>query len=143
MYVDKYLLLCDEQALTASAASTNIINLAVDNNVGIGEPMAVVIVLDVAADATTGDETYSAALQCDDADTFGSATTLGTQTITRGDAAGTRYIIPVPPTTSSEQYLRLYFTLGGTTPTATVTAFLIPMNMISNYVAYADNISFS
>ena len=143
MYIDSQHLFSDAQALTATAASTNVIDLGVDGNVGIGEPMAVVLSLDVAADGTTGDETYAVALQTDDNSSFSSAAQIGSATITRGDAAGSRYIIPVPMDTTGERYLRLNYTLGGTTPTVTVTAFLIPASMIQNYVAYADGFTIS
>lgn len=142
-YVDSQLLFSDGQALTTTAASTNIVDFGVDGNVGIGEPMAVVINLTVAADDTTGDETYVAALQVDDNSSFSSATQIGSATITRGDAAGTRYIIPVPADTTAEQYMRLNYTLGGTTPTVTLDAFLIPQSMIQNYVSYADGFTIS
>lgn len=143
MYLDAQHLFSDGQSLTATAASTNLIDLGGDHNVGIGEPMVVVVYLDVAADDTTGDETYVVALQTDDNSSFSSAAQIGSATITRGDAAGTRYAIPVPPDETGEQYLRLNYTLGGTTPTATVTAFLIPQSMLQNYVSYADGITIS
>jgi len=143
MYIDAQALFSDAQALTASAASTNLIDFGADRNIGIGEPMCAVIVLDVAADGTTGDETYSVGLEVDDNSSFSSATSIGTATITRSDAAGSRYVIAVPPSLSAERYMRLYYTLGGTTPTATVTSFLIPMNMLQNYVSYADGFTIS
>ena len=143
MFIDAQHLLSDGQALTATAASTNIIDLGIDRNVGIGEPMGVLLVLDVAADDTTGDETYAVALQTDSDSGFGSAVQIGSATITRGDAAGSKFYIPVPADTSADQYLRLNFTLGGTTPTVTVTAFLTPQNMIDNDVKYADGFTIS
>lgn len=143
MILDAHNLFSDAQALTATAASTNLIDLGADNNVGIGEPMVVVLQLDVAADDTTGDETYSVALQTDDNSSFSSATSVGSATITRGDAAGTRYVISVPPSTSLERYVRVYYTLAGTTPTATVTAYMIPQSFLQNDVYYADGITIS
>ena len=65
MYVDSNLLLSDAQALTASGASTDVLDLKVDADMGRGEPVALVIVVDVAADGTTTDETYSFALDRD------------------------------------------------------------------------------
>lgn len=143
MYVDAQALFSDGQALTATAASTNLIDLGGDYNVGIGEQMSVLIVLDVAADDTTGDETYSVALQTDDNSSFSSAAEIGSATITRGDAAGSKYVIPVPADTRGERYLRLNYTLGGTTPTATVTAFLVQTSMIDNYVQYDNGYTIS
>ncbi len=64
MRTDAFLLLSDAQAVTADAASTNALALgAAGVDVGIGEPLAVVFVIDVAADYTTGDETYKFAVR--------------------------------------------------------------------------------
>ena len=144
-YVDAQLLFSDAQALTGTAVSTNIIDLGADRNIGIGVPMAVVIQLDVAADGTTGDETYSAQLQTDDNSGFSSATSVGgAVTIPRGNPAGTMFIVPLPIGTETERFIRLNYTLGGTTPLATVTAYLQPANMtITPIVHYADNVTIS
>ncbi len=143
MYIDAQGTFSDAQAVTTSAASTNLINLGVDGNLGIGEPMSVVIFLDVLATATNTDETYVATLQTDALAAFGSPATIGTATINRGAAAGSRDIIPVPADTTCEEHIRVYFTHGGTSPTATYTAFLIPNSMIQNYVDYADGFTVS
>lgn len=142
MLIDAQHLYSDAQALTATAASTNLIDHGSDRNLGIGVGLSVVIVVDVALDGTTADETYTATLQTDDNASFSSATTVGTVTMTRGAAIGTRYIIAVPADTSMERYSRLNYTLGGTTPTGTVTAFLQPTDAIDgSNVYYADAIT--
>lgn len=143
MILDAYHLMSDAQALTATAASTNLIDLGADRNIGQGENMSIVILLDVAADFTSANETYSAAIQTDDNSGFSSATTVGTLTITGGDAAGTRYIFTLPPTTSMERYLRINYTLAGTTPTVTLTAFLIPTDGIDKQVVYPNGYTIS
>lgn len=122
MIIDKELEFSDGQALTSTAASTNLIDLGVDRDIGVGHPMWVIMQLDVAADAGNADETYSVAVQTDDNSGFSSATTLGTITITRGDAAGTQYVFALP--LANERYLRLNYTLGGTSPSVTVSAWL-------------------
>jgi hypothetical protein len=140
--IDKYNHYSDAQALTATAASTDYVDHGADRNLGIGEPLAVVVHVDVALDGTTGDETYSAVLQTDDNTSFSSATTVvALPTMTRGDAAGTRYVAVLPPNTTVERYTRVSYTLGGTTPTGTVTAYLTPLSMIQNNVDYADAIT--
>ena len=137
MILDSYNQFSDAQALTATAASTNSIDLGVDN-VGIGEPLAVLISLDVAADDADADETYSVALETDDNDSFSSATVIGSRTIPAGSAAGSKFVISVPADSSAERYVRLNYTLGGTTPSVTVTAFLQPQNMLDNYEKYPN-----
>lgn len=133
------------QALTATAVSTNIIDHGADRNLGIGEPLAVVVVVTVALDGTTGDETYTVTIQADDNSGFASAATVAPAfSLTRGAAAGTTYVIPIPPDTLTERYSRLNYTLGGTTPTGTLSAYLQPMSMIQSTLAtYADAITIS
>ena len=143
MYVDAQGLFSDAQAVTTTDVSTNLIDFGADGNIGIGEPMAVVVVVDVALDDTTGDETYVITVEADDNSGFSSAATIATKTATRGDAAGTKYVLPLPADTSGERYLRVKYTHGGTTPTGTYTAFLVPMNMIQNDVYYADGFTIS
>ena len=125
MIMDKLGEFSDGQALTATAASTNTVDLLADRNIGRGETLWIVITLDVGADDTTGDETYSVAVQTDDNSSFSSATTIGTITINRGDAAGTKYVFAMPY--NNERYLRLNYTLGGTTPTVTLNAWITNM----------------
>src|SRR5574343_1412152 len=111
MYIDAQNLFSDAQALTASAASTNLIHLKAASNLFDGEPMAVVLVVDVAADGTTTDETYSFAIQCDDNSGFSSATTLVSHAIAYGSlTAASKHIIPIPVGVNVEQYLRVYYT---------------------------------
>lgn len=143
MIMDAQLLFSDAQALTSTAASTNLVDLGADRNIGQGEPMAVMINLDVAADAASADETYTAAIQTDDNSSFSSATTLETLTITRGDAAGTKYFHVFKPDTLVERYLRINYTLGGTTPSVTVTAHMVPLSFIEKYNSYADGFTIS
>jgi hypothetical protein len=143
-YLDAQLTLSDSQALTATAASTNVIDFGSLVGVAGGEPLAVVINVEVAADNTTGNETYSVALQTDGDVAFGSAQTVGTFTIPAGAAAGTTVCLPfIPNAAFSEQYYRLNYTLGGTTPTVTLSAYVVPLNMVDTYYAHPDNITIS
>jgi len=141
MLIDAQEQFSNAQALTATVASTNVVDLGVDGDVGfgIGEPMDIVIQLDVAADDTTGNETYTAALQTDDDSAFGSAVQIGgTVTIAAGDVAGTRYFIPIPAAKEMDRYVRVYYTLGGTTPTVTVTSYLMPRRFVQNDQYYPN-----
>lgn len=123
MLIDSRLEFSDGQALTATAASTNVINLSQDRNIGPGRTMYVVLTVDVAADYTTEDETYAVAVQTDDNAAFSSATTIASRTIAAADlAAGAKHVIGFPY--ANEQYLRLNYTLGGTTPSVTLNAWL-------------------
>jgi Bbp16-like protein len=145
MILDAQNLYSDAQALTATAVSTNIIDHGADGNLGIGEPMCVLITVDVALDNTTTNETYTATLETDDNAAFTSATAVSdARTLTAGSAAGTKFVINVPPNTVMERFSRLTYTLGGTTPTATLTAALIPLSFLANGVVfYNDAITIS
>lgn len=136
MYIDKRLEFSVAQALTATAASTNVVDLGSDRDVGPGRPLWVVVQVDVAADGTTGDETYSAALQTSNTEGSGYAD-IATVSVARGTAAGSRYVIGVPYT--NQRYLRMNYTLGGTTPTVTLSAFLTDQEPQS-WTAYPDAI---
>lgn len=139
MYVDSQLEFSNAQALTATAVSTNVV--PVSGNIGKGEPMAVVVTVGVAADFTTGDETYQFTLQTDSTDAFSSATTVIASAAINGDELGVGKKVVLPIGFSNEEFLRVNYTLAGTTPTITVDASLMPMSMIDSYESYADNVT--
>lgn len=141
MYIDSQHLLSDAQALTATAASTNVIDLGSDRNVGVGEPLAVVIICDVALAGTS--PTFIATIQADDNSGFSSAATVIACPQKSAIAAGDQIVLPLPADAMTERYLRLNYTLGGTSPTVTVTAFLQPLSMVQNYQSYADGFNIS
>ena len=129
------------QVLTATAVSTNVVDLGVPGDVGfgIGEPMDIVIQLDTTADDADADETYTVILQTDDDSAFGSPTQIGgTVTITRGTVAGTRFFIPIPPQREMDQFIRLSHTLGGTTPSVTLTSWLSLRRLVQNDQEYPN-----
>ncbi|MCA7962505.1 hypothetical protein LGM54_06005 [Burkholderia cenocepacia] len=139
MYIDSLLEFSRAQALSASGASTNIIDLGSDRDIGPGRPLWVVIAVQVAADNTTGDETYSVALQTDDNAAFSSPTTIATVAPAAASLpAGARLVIGMP--FANERYLRLNYTLGGTTPSVTLNAFLTDQDP-SSWQAYPDGIA--
>ena len=145
MYIDAQLLFSDAQAVTADAASTNYIDLGVTGR-GLfeGEPMAVVLQIDVAADGTTTDETYEFQLETDDDSAFGSPTDLVAHSIGYAAlTAGSLHVLPVPTLATFERYVRVYYNVGGTSPSVTVTAFLQPLSMVQKFKAYADSIVIS
>ena len=155
MIIDSKLLFSDAQAVTADAVGTNVLDLTVDRSIGNGEPMAMVFVVDVAADQTTGDEDYTFEVEY----ASNAAQTTGRQLMGRRvfesgtpgapaqDAdllvAGFKFAIPIPPTelSESERYLGIRYDVTGTTPTITCTAFLQPMSMIDSSVSFASGYS--
>ena len=135
-YVDKFLELSDAQALTASADSTNVVDLGVAGQVIGVEPMCVEFSVDVDADFTTGDETYTFNLST------GSATTLGTTVVSKAVTAATlvagyKFVISFDHTALS-RYVGVEYVLAGTTPSVTITASIKPLNMSDVRVNYAS-----
>jgi hypothetical protein len=144
MYLDAQNLYSDKQSVAATAVSTNIIDHGADRNLGIGEPLALVIVVTTVLDAGNADETYSAQLQTDDNAAFSSATSVGgAVSLPRGSAAGTKFVFVLPSDTSIERFTRVNYTVGGITPSGNVTAFLTALSMVHNDVHYADAITIS
>jgi hypothetical protein len=126
MFVDSQLMFSDAQALTTTAVSTNIIDLSTDRNIGKGEPMAIVLTFGVNSGGTS--PTLQVVLQTDNDVAFGSLTTIASSAVVLDAVAGDSIVLPIGYT--NERYLRLSYVTGGTTPTATVDAYLQPMSMI-------------
>lgn len=122
MIIDRLLTLANAQALSATGNTVDVIDLGTDRDVGPGQRLWFVLSIDVAPDATNSDETYTFTLTTDDNSGFSSATTIITQAVPRGTPAGTRYVHAMP--FANERWLRGTFTLGGTTPSVTFTAFI-------------------
>lgn len=143
MYLDAQLQFSDSQAITTSAVGENVIDLSLDRSMGNGEPMGVLFVVEVAADQTTGDEDYTFDVEYSANAAQSSGRELigrrvfesGTPTAPAQDAdllvAGFKFIIPVPPTTLSEsdRYLGIRYTVAGTTPTITCSAYFGPLSL--------------
>jgi len=136
MFVDRENLFSNAQALTVTAASTDLIDLGQERRLGVGEPMCVVIGCDVAMAGTT--PTMIATLQSDDNAGFSSATSVVVSPTFSSFAAGAKYVLPIPPGVATERYIRVNYTMGGTSPTITVTTHLMPMSMVQNDFNYPD-----
>ena len=154
MYIDSALQFSDAQTFAAGGGvGDNVIDLGSDRSIGNGEPMAVMFVVEVAADQTSGDEDYtfdveyasnaaqSAGVQLIGRRVFES----GTPTAPAQDAdllvAGFRFYIPLPPVTAAEdeQFIGIRYVTAGSTPIITCSAHLIPLSFADSYVDYANN----
>lgn len=120
MFIDSRLEFSIDQALTANAASTNSIDLGQARKIGPGSPMWVVIVAKAALGGTS--PTFQAHIETDDNSGFSSARAVASTEQRSAMAIGDKLVLPMPY--DNEQYLRLDFDLGGTSPTITVDAFL-------------------
>ncbi len=139
MINDTQLYFSNAQALTATADATNVIDLGVARNIGDGEPMSVFLHVDVAADFTTTDETYTFAITTDDNASLSSDTTVVSRAILASAlAVNTLHEIPIPQGSVFEQFVGLVYTLAGTTPTLTVTAWLGQQGSLPSVKTYPN-----
>lgn len=122
------------QNLTATGASTNIIDLgatgtvlgapaALARDIGKGRPIQIVVQLAAAAAGTS--PTLVVTLETDTTDAFGSTTIRATAPIKAGGADGDRISLFWVPEGTSERYMRLLYTLGGTSPDYTLDAGIV------------------
>lgn len=126
-----------DQAITATAASTDVVDLgatgtpkpghttALTRDIGKGTPIPIRIqVTETFATLTS----LTVAIEVDDNSSFSSATTvLATQAIPLASlVAGYVFNIEFIPRNTNERYVRLYYTVAGSNATAgKVTAFIV------------------
>src|SRR3990167_1413897 len=110
MILDKTLLFSDAQAITVTAASTNVIDLGVDRDLGQSDIDVLIQVL--TAFTAAGAATLTIALQTDNDEAFGSPTVLYTSAaiaVASLVVGFNPFKLKLPQTT--ERYLRLSFTV--------------------------------
>ena len=131
MILDMQSLFSDDQAITATAVSTNLIDLgatgtpplsstALVRDIGKGTPIEILIICTVAHGGTT--PTLVVTIEQDDNVGFSSATVVGTSAEMADAVVGDRASIYFVPEGVNERFIRLNYTAGGTTPTITITA---------------------
>lgn len=128
MIVDDTLVLSDHQAITADAASTNIIDLgaagtafghsaAVRRDIGIGTEIPIYVTVTEAFNTLTS---LTLILQVDNDAAFGSPKEVARSQaypLADIDAAGVKLFWPAQiPEGTDERYLRLYYDVGGSNP---------------------------
>lgn len=122
------------QNLTATGVSTNVIDLgatgtvlgapaALVRDIGKGRPIQILVQLQAAAGGTN--PTLDVDLQMDTVEGFGSATVVASAQQVAGGAAGDRVSLYWIPEGTNERYIRLNYTLGGTTPDYTLDAYIV------------------
>lgn len=143
MYVDKENLYSDAQAVTSDVASTNLIDHKAVRDLGTGQDVYVVVLIDVTMDDSGDDSTCTVTIETDDSDAFGSATTAQTiGTFAAVSAAGSVLVAKLQPGAINERYSRLKYTMAnGDLSAGTFTAFLT--TDIHKWVAYAKGYTIS
>lgn len=126
MYVDAQNLFSDAQAITASAASTNLIDFGSARDIAVGRELYVVIIVDTAFTDAGSDSTVTVTVETDDNAGFASATVVQTiGTFAALSAAGSRKVARLQPDAGWERYVRLNYTVAnGDLTTGALTAFL-------------------
>lgn len=126
MIFDTRLLFSNAQAITASAASTDFIDLGAMGRVagaaadlprdaGKGEPVPILIQVVEVFDSVADDETLTVAIQLDSTTTFTPDKTIGLGTITNAQLKTLGHQLPVQylPDGIDLRYARLFYTVAG------------------------------
>ena len=115
----------DDQAITTTAASTNVIDLAAIRGVGTGVPVPIEVLVTVAfANGTS----LQPILQTDNDEAFGSALALitGAAIATATLARGYRFVeFDFIPLAQAERYLRFNYVVVGTMNAGKITAGIV------------------
>jgi hypothetical protein len=130
-------LFSNEQAITASAASTDIIDLGSSRDVGAGEMDTVLVQVVTSFDALTS---LTVALQTSSTENFASPVQLTEATLSLASlTAGAKFSIGTVPR-GVLRYLRLYYTVTGSSPTVKITAGVAVDGVHQDTAIYADSL---
>lgn len=135
MYLDAQLIFSDSQVITATANSTNLIDMGSLYDNGPGESLLVAIGIPVAFNTLTS---LTFELKCDNDIAFGSPRILLTRSLTLAELTlGVVSSIPVPQE-KVERYLRMTYTVVGANPTlGAIDAWLTNSDGVTRQVAFA------
>lgn len=126
---DANLVLHDGSAITSDGAGS-----AAYFDVGGQVRFPSVAVINVTAiDAASTDETYDVIIEGSNATNFSTKVQLGSMTISRSITAPQRFTIPFDNDQGGTvyQYVRVYFDVGGTTPSISANVFLAPLTNVA------------
>jgi hypothetical protein len=112
MYIDKSLTFSNAQAVTATAASTDYIDLGSARQIGLAKQLFVLFTVNTTT-VSAGATTMTIKIQTDGDVAFGSAADLYTSaSIAKATlVAGYQIAIPIP-ISGMERYVRLYYTVS-------------------------------
>ena len=125
MFLDKELIFSEAQAFTATASSTNVVDLG-KGDVGVSGPLTLVIDIPT---AFTGTGTFVITFNTSDALGSGGALDSGTVVATLSPTnaqikvGGRKYTVTLP--VGMKRYCNLTYTVDGTIAAGKVTAFLV------------------
>jgi hypothetical protein len=134
----------NDQAITASAASTNLMALGAIRNFAQGaRPLYLVVQCTVAMTDGGSNSTVTVTVETDALAAFGSATTTQTLEVFAAlSAIGERRVVALGTAAANEAFLRLTYTVANDVlTTGSFTAFLTPDPQL--YSAFAKNYTVS
>lgn len=139
MILDQNLVLSDAQAITATAASTNTIDLSVARDVGPGYELPLLIQVGEAFNNLTS---LTVEVQTDDNTSFSSPRSLASQTIPLASlTVGAKSAIQKVPV-GTERYVRLNYTVTGTAPTTGKVTAAIIVGDVPNWTPVATSLTY-
>lgn len=125
MHVDKDLIFSENQAITATAASTNTIDTGDSRDIGPGEPLQIEAHVTEAFNTLTS---LKIAVETDDNASFSSATELTSVSMTLAQLTLNKTIGLGFLPHGCERYVRLKYTVTGTNPTlGKIWAAIVPV----------------
>jgi hypothetical protein len=117
------------QVITATAASTNNLDLGVVRNIGVGEELYLLFIVTAAFTDSGSDSTVTPSLQTDTTSAFGAAVTVRTyDTLAALTPLGTKRMYKLEPFTDVGLYKRfvqiMYTVANGNLTTGAISAYL-------------------
>lgn len=109
-----------------TGASTNVVDLGAARDLGVGEPIMLVVDVTTAMTDSGNDSTMTVTVETDSVEAFSSpATTQTVGTFAASSAIGTSLKIKLSPGTINEQYARIKYTVAnGNLTTGNFSAYL-------------------
>lgn len=145
MLMDAELLFSEAQAITAAADSTNVVDLGVARDIGVGEELYIMVLVTTTLDDAGDDSTLTVSLVTDDNAALSSdAVVQELVTIPATTAAGTVYFFRLTPEIleAYQRYIGLAYTLsGGNLSAGAITAGIV--KDIQKYKDYASGFTIS
>ena len=120
--IDSLLMLSDNQAITATATSTNILDMGKDREIAFGNPVPLLIVIKEAFNNLTS---LQVAVETSASEDFSSSVELASSTVLLANLKKGALIPLCFMPSGNKGYVRLKYTVTGTAPTTgKVSAFL-------------------
>jgi hypothetical protein len=141
MFLDKLGQLCDSQAFTTDDYSTKSYDKGGDFSVGGGEPLAIVINVEVAGTGAGGYEFQ--AIQSAAAALSSEVIIASLQPLEAALTAGSVHILDIPPVQTPLRYLGLKFNNMSGSTAVTISAHVVPRSFAYAYKAFADGFTIS